>query len=185
MSEVSIGEESKTKARVIDSLLFRHWNAWQAPTRAHIIHVPLNGTPRDLTRQLHESLERLGTDHADLYLMHRDNEDVPVDEFVDVHDAFDGCDAIAHLAAKKIPRFGGVVQTLEVNVGGAINVLEAARRRRTPVIFASTNKVYGDLADVVLDAVTDGRGCRSSRRSTARVSPVSAMATGPQAAHAR
>ena len=26
--------------------------------------------------------------------------------------AFDGCDAIAHLAAKKIPRFGGVVSTL-------------------------------------------------------------------------
>jgi dipeptidyl aminopeptidase/acylaminoacyl peptidase len=38
-----------SKARVIDSLLFRHWNAWQAPTRAHIVHVPLSGAMRDLT----------------------------------------------------------------------------------------------------------------------------------------
>src|SRR5437868_5502420 len=43
------------------------------------------------------------------------------------------------------------MEDFEVNVGGALNVLEAARRRRTPVIFASTNKVYGDLADVPLE----------------------------------
>jgi CDP-paratose 2-epimerase len=30
-------------------------------------------------------------------------------------------------------------------------VITAARRRRRPVIFASTNKVYGDLADVALE----------------------------------
>ncbi|HEX6096139.1 MAG TPA: S9 family peptidase [Thermoanaerobaculia bacterium] len=39
----------ESKARVIDGLLFRHWNAWVGPTRTHIFHVPLNGTPRDLT----------------------------------------------------------------------------------------------------------------------------------------
>ncbi|HUP44492.1 MAG TPA: S9 family peptidase, partial [Thermoanaerobaculia bacterium] len=42
-------EERPTQARVIDSLLFRHWNAWQEPTRAHIIYHPLEGAPRDLT----------------------------------------------------------------------------------------------------------------------------------------
>ncbi|HEX8171550.1 MAG TPA: S9 family peptidase [Thermoanaerobaculia bacterium] len=39
-----------SKARVITSLLYRHWNAWQEPTRTHIVYVPLDGSaPRDLT----------------------------------------------------------------------------------------------------------------------------------------
>ncbi|GAA4756998.1 aldo/keto reductase [Amnibacterium soli] len=42
--------------------------------------------PESLSRQLLESLERQGTDYADLYLMHRDNPEVPVGEFVDVLD---------------------------------------------------------------------------------------------------
>jgi aryl-alcohol dehydrogenase-like predicted oxidoreductase len=61
-------------------------------------HSPLC-TPRDLSRQLFESLQRLGTDHADLYLMHRDNEDVPVGEFVDVLNE--------HRSARRIRAFGG------------------------------------------------------------------------------
>jgi dipeptidyl aminopeptidase/acylaminoacyl peptidase len=39
-----------TKARVLTSLLYRHWKAWQEPTRSHILYVPLNGgAVRDLT----------------------------------------------------------------------------------------------------------------------------------------
>ena len=39
-----------TKAHIITHLLYRHWTAWQEPTRSHIVFVPLNGTfPRDLT----------------------------------------------------------------------------------------------------------------------------------------
>ena len=40
-------------------------------------------TPKDLVRQFNESLERLGADYVDIYMMHRDNLDVPVGEFVD------------------------------------------------------------------------------------------------------
>lgn len=55
--------------------------------------------PESLTRQLEESLERQGTDHADLYMMHRDNTDIPVGEFVDVMDE--------HLRAGRIRAYGG------------------------------------------------------------------------------
>lgn len=41
-------------------------------------------TPEGIVRQLGESLDRMGIDSVDLYLMHRDNMDVPVGEFVDV-----------------------------------------------------------------------------------------------------
>ena len=45
-------------------------------------HTP-HCDPASLHTQLAESLERLRTDHVDLYLMHRDNLDFGVDEFVD------------------------------------------------------------------------------------------------------
>jgi UDP-glucose 4-epimerase len=58
--------------------------------------------------------------------------------------AFEGCDAIAHLAAKKIPRFGGVVETLEVNVGGANTACAVAMALDADLIITSTSDVYGD-----------------------------------------
>ncbi len=46
-------------------------------------------------------------------------------------------------------------EDFEINVKGTINLLDAVRLRHeaVPVIFASTNKVYGDLADVELDTL--------------------------------
>jgi predicted dehydrogenase/aryl-alcohol dehydrogenase-like predicted oxidoreductase len=61
-------------------------------------HTP-HCDPESITRQLHESLERLQTDYVDLYLMHRDNTDIPVGEFVDVLDE--------HVRAGRIRAFGG------------------------------------------------------------------------------
>lgn len=45
----------------------------------------------------------------------------------------------------------------ETNVRGTINVLDAVRTRSepVPVIFASTNKVYGDLGDLELELTDD------------------------------
>jgi CDP-paratose 2-epimerase len=44
-------------------------------------------------------------------------------------------------------------EDFDINVRGTINVLDAIRVRRepVPVIFASTNKVYGDLGDIQLE----------------------------------
>jgi predicted dehydrogenase/predicted oxidoreductase len=45
-------------------------------------HTP-NCFPEKIGEQLEVSLERLQTGYVDIYLMHRDNPDVPVEEFVD------------------------------------------------------------------------------------------------------
>ena len=49
-------------------------------------HTPLC-YPDLIGLQLAQSLDRLQTDHVDIYFMHRDNPDVPVGEFVDAMDA--------------------------------------------------------------------------------------------------
>lgn len=61
--------------------------------------------PDSLTRQLYESLDRLGMDYLDIYLMHRDNPEVPVGEFVGVLNE--------HKRAGRIRAFGGSNWTLE------------------------------------------------------------------------
>ena len=45
---------------------------------------PPNGTPEGITHELLAGLEGLGLDHADVWLMHRDNPEVPAGEIVDV-----------------------------------------------------------------------------------------------------
>ncbi|TPW71696.1 aldo/keto reductase [Schumannella sp. 10F1B-5-1] len=67
-------------------------------------HTP-HCDPESVTRQLHESLDRLKTDRADLYFLHRDNESVPVGEFVDVLDE--------HWRAGRIGAFGGSNWSIE------------------------------------------------------------------------
>ena len=67
-------------------------------------HTP-HCTPEGLTRQLHESLDKLGTDHADLYMLHRDNPEVPVGEFVECLNE--------HRRAGRFQAFGGSNWTTE------------------------------------------------------------------------
>lgn len=65
----------------------------------------------------------------------------------------DAC-AVFHLAAQ-VAVTRSLVSPREdftVNLDGTVNVLEAVRLsgRRVPLVFASTNKVYGDLSDIAL-----------------------------------
>ena len=61
-------------------------------------HTP-NCNPPSVTRELGETLERMGTDYIDLYVLHRDNPEIPVGEFIDVLNE--------HKAAGRIRAFGG------------------------------------------------------------------------------
>lgn len=62
--------------------------------------------------------------------------------------------AVFHMAAQVAVTTSLVdpVEDFEINLRGTLVLLEALRRRgaRTPIVFASTNKVYGDLADIAL-----------------------------------
>lgn len=52
-------------------------------------------------------------------------------------------ETIVHLAAKKIPRYGGRLETLRVNIGSTISTCELAKLYQSKLIFASTSDVYG------------------------------------------
>ena len=61
--------------------------------------------PDALTQQLYQSLDRLQTDYLDIYMLHRDNLDIPVGEFIEVLNA--------HQRAGRIRAFGGSNWTVE------------------------------------------------------------------------
>jgi aryl-alcohol dehydrogenase-like predicted oxidoreductase len=56
-------------------------------------------TPADITSDLSDSLARLKTDYIDVYMLHRDDPDVPVGPIVEVLNE--------HLSAGRIHAFGG------------------------------------------------------------------------------
>ncbi|KQO83701.1 aldo/keto reductase [Rhizobium sp. Leaf262] len=72
--------------------IFGDWHTSRNVPREDIVligkgaHSPLC-YPDMISKQLDQSLQRLKTDYVDIYFMHRDNTDVPVDEFVDAMDA--------------------------------------------------------------------------------------------------
>ncbi len=54
-----------------------------------------------------------------------------------------GIDAILHLAAYKIPRYGNAIETLQVNVKGTENVLKLCQMAACKMLYASTSDAYG------------------------------------------
>lgn len=65
--------------------------------------------------------------------------------------------AIFHLAAQTAVTTSLIdpAQDLDINLKGTFNVLEAARHMNAPVIFASTNKVYGSLPQIAVREAAD------------------------------
>jgi nucleoside-diphosphate-sugar epimerase len=63
-----------------------------------------------------------------------------------------GCDLIFHQGAvRSVPRsIEDPVRTTEVNVGGTLNVLLAAREEGSRVVFASSSSVYGNRPELPL-----------------------------------
>ncbi|MEM9882564.1 MAG: aldo/keto reductase [Planctomycetota bacterium] len=89
-------------------------------------HTP-HCTPEGITKQLLISLDRLQADHADIYIMHRDNPGVPVGEFVDVlHE---------HAEAGRITVFGG--SNWGVERFAAANEYAAANGKRTFALMSN------------------------------------------------
>jgi CDP-paratose 2-epimerase len=106
---------------------------------------------------LADSLVRPGVVRNAEWLQRRHGNRVRI-ERADVRDAaamvrlVAGAEAVYHLAAQVAvtTSFADPVADFEVNLRGTLNVLEAARRLDAPppVVFTSTNKVYGGLRDV-------------------------------------
>jgi CDP-paratose 2-epimerase len=80
-------------------------------------------------------------------------------DFVSVAPIFANAKAVFHMAAQTAVTTSLVnpMDDFEINARGTINVLEAVRKsgKRTPVIFASTNKVYGSLEDIDMVELED------------------------------
>jgi CDP-paratose 2-epimerase len=77
---------------------------------------------------------------------------------VAVEEVVRGAGAVFHFAAQVAVTSSMLDPMLDcrVNLLGTLNLLEALRRNPVPVIFSSTNKVYGELDDVPLALTDDG-----------------------------
>jgi len=96
-----------------------------------------NGSVRNLAKAFDQAaFKMIEADIASLSLIEHCGQDV---------------DVLVHLAAKKIPRYGGALQTLKVNYHGTEAVLEYARAIKCRCVVASTSDVYGMNPDLPFD----------------------------------
>ena len=111
-----------------------------------------------------DSLRRPGVERNLRWLRARHGDRVSVffadlRDAASIEDAVRGAGSVFHLAAQVAVTTSLIDPRadFEVNLGGTVTLLEAVRRLRpeAPFVFASTNKVYGDLADVALELEDD------------------------------
>ena len=100
-------------------------------------------TPFDLASDLHDSLARLQTDYIDVYMLHRDDPDVPIGAIVEALNE--------HHRAGRIRAFGGSNWT-----HGRIAEANAYAEANGLIPFTASSPNYG-LAEQVLDPW--GPGC--------------------------
>ncbi|MDB5472950.1 MAG: NAD-dependent epimerase/dehydratase family protein [Devosia sp.] len=111
-----------------------------------------------------DNLSRAGVQQNLSWLQSRHGDRVQV-AIADVRDAaaveaaLANAAAVFHLAAQTAvtTSLGDPMEDFEVNARGTVNVLEAVRKagHLAPVVFSSTNKVYGDLSDLRLVEVDE------------------------------
>lgn len=131
--------------------LLGHWIA-QRGIRDEVVlivkgaHTPFCD-PKNLRSQFFRSLDRLKTDHADFYLMHRDNPDVPVGEFVEVLEEL--------RRTGQIRAYGGSNWSLE-RLREANEY--AARTGREPFRVVSNNLSLAQMLSPVWDGCVSAKG---------------------------
>jgi len=111
--------------------------------------------------RVYDNLSRAGVEQNLQWLRETHGERLQID-ISDVRDAdrlrsaVDGVSQVFHLAAQVAvtSSLDDPAEDFEVNLRGTLNLLEAIRHARRPpsLVFTSTNKVYGALEDVALDA---------------------------------
>lgn len=109
---------------------------------------------------LYDSLARPGVEQNLAWLRHRHPQRIaftPSDirDVAAIDQATENAAAAFHLAAQVAvtTSFVDPLHDLQTNIVGTVNLLESLRRRggNIPVVFASTNKVYGNLDSVGLE----------------------------------
>ncbi|TGS19216.1 NAD-dependent epimerase/dehydratase family protein [Mesorhizobium sp. M2E.F.Ca.ET.209.01.1.1] len=109
-----------------------------------------------------DNLSRPGVEQNLDWLAQKHGERLIV-EIVDIRDlsalatALAPAKAIFHLAAQTAvtTSLSDPAEDFDINLKGTFNVLEAARGAGAPVIFASTNKVYGSLPQIAVRQADD------------------------------
>lgn len=64
-------------------------------------------------------------------------------------------DAVVHLAAYKIPRYGNAMDTLKINTWGTRNFFNAGSKHKRKIVFTSTSDVYGKNPDLPFSEESD------------------------------
>ena len=104
-----------------------------------------------------DNLSRSGVHHNLLWLKEKHSDLLQI-MIADIRDrsavikAVEGADQVFHFAAQVAVTSSLVdpFHDFEVNAQGTLNLLEAIRhsQHQPPIVFTSTNKVYGDLHDL-------------------------------------